>query len=74
MACNLQPQWSREDTVNQDQLQESWNLYLPAGTVLGHQDRVLVDDLELEAVGGGRAVSDFARRPHHVEAVVRRTL
>ncbi len=74
VKCNLQPQWSREDTVSQDQLQDSWNLYLPPGTVVGHQDRLVIGDLEVEALGAGRPYSDFAGRPHHVEAVVRRTL
>jgi hypothetical protein len=72
VRCNLQTQWSREDTVNLDQSQGSWNLYLPPGTQLGHQDRVVVGELQLEAIGAGRAVGDFAGRPHHVEAVVRR--
>jgi hypothetical protein len=71
VRCNLQPQWAREETANLDISQRSWNLYLPPGTALGHQDRVLVGDLQLEAVGAGRPMADFAGRPHHVEAVVR---
>jgi|SRR5580704_538951 len=72
VRCNLQPQWAREDTMNQDLSQRSWNLYLPPGTELGHQARVLVDDMALEAIGEGRAVGDFRGRAHHVEAIVRR--
>jgi hypothetical protein len=71
--CNLQPQWAREETANQDISQRSWNLYLPAGTTLGHQDRVIFAGLDpLEAIGEGRAFNDFAGRPHHVEAIVRK--
>jgi hypothetical protein len=71
--CNLQPQWAREETANQDLSQRSWNLYLPAGTQLGHQDRVIFTGLDpLEAIGEGRAFNDFAGRPHHVEAIVRK--
>lgn len=71
-ACNLQPQWAREDTANQDQSARSWNIYFPAGTTLGHQDRVLMAGLELEAIGEGREFSDFNGRSHHVEAVLRK--
>lgn len=70
--CNLQAGWRREDTANRDQESEQWNLYLPAGTALGHQDRVVVGDVTLEVIGGGRPCVDFSGRPHHVEAVLRR--
>lgn len=73
--CNLQPQWAREETANLDISQRSWNIYFPAGTALGHQDRVTVETPEgartLEAVGEGRGFSPFDGRPHHVEATVR---
>jgi hypothetical protein len=71
--CNLQPQWSREETANTDQSSRRWNLYLPPGTTLGHQDRVVFADVgTLEAIGEGRVFADFAGRPHHVEAILAR--
>lgn len=73
-ACNLQPQWAREDTANQDQQSQSWNLYLPAGTPLSGHDRVVVGEETLEVYGDGRPVSDFGGRPHHVEATLRRVV
>lgn len=73
--CNLQPGWAREETANMDISQRVWNLYLPAGTQLGHQDRVTVaegaDAGTYEAIGAGRPFAPFDARPHHVEATLR---
>jgi hypothetical protein len=74
VPCNLQPKGTTEDTANQDQQSASWNLYLPAGVELGGSDRVVVGGLTLEAIGAGRPVGDFAGRPHHVEATLRRVV
>lgn len=73
--CNLQPGWAREDTANLDISQRSWNIYFPPGVELGHQDRVTVEGQgTLEAIGEGRAFTPFDGRPHHVEAIVQRTV
>lgn len=72
VPCNLQPQWSREQTANADTQFEAWNLYLPAGTELGGQDRVVVHGVTLEVHGPGGAFVDYNGVPHHTEATVRR--
>jgi hypothetical protein len=74
VPCNVQPQWSREYTENQDQQARSFNLYLPAGTVIGGSDQVVVEGMRLEAFGEGRSFWSFDSRPHHVESVCRRVL
>ena len=72
VPCNLQPQWSREQTVNADTQVESFNLYLPAGVELGGHDRVVVEGVGYEVFGPAGEWVDFAQRPHHVEAILRR--
>ena len=74
VRCNLQPQWSRENTANQDQQSESFNLYLPAGVALSGHDRVSVGGVQHEVFGTGMDWSDFAGVPHHVEATLRRVV
>ena len=70
--CNLQPQWSREQTANEVVEFEAWNLYLPPEVELGAQDRVIVDEMVLEVYGPGGTFVDFGGRHHHVEATLRR--
>ena len=72
VAANLQPQWSREQTENQNLEATSFNLYLPAGVELGPQDRVVIDGVSYEVFGPGRGFNDFDGAAHHTEAVLRR--
>jgi hypothetical protein len=74
VPCNLQPAWSREYTENQYQEARSFNVYLPAGTEVAAQDRVLVEGMTLEAFGESRQFWAFDARSHHVELVARRVL
>jgi hypothetical protein len=48
--------------------QTSWLLYLPAGAVIGPQDRVVVDGVTYEVDGQPYRALDGAGAEHHVEA------
>lgn len=72
VRCNLQPTASSDSSANEARETEVFNLYLPAGTVLGGQDVVIVDGERLAVTGPGVKFSDFGGRPHHVEATLRR--
>ena len=72
VRCNLQPTSSSDSSDNEARDTEKYNLYLPHGSVLGGQDRVVVAGERLVAIGPGLEFVDFAGVPHHVEATLRR--
>lgn len=70
--CNLQPTSSSDSTANEARDTELFNLYLPAGVVVGGQDRVVVAGERMVASGPGLEFCGFDGVPHHVEATLRR--
>lgn len=72
VRANLQPTSSRDSSDNEARETEQFNLYLPSGTVLGGQDRIVVGAQRLVAIGPGLEFVDFDGVPHHVEATLRR--
>lgn len=73
-VCELQ-QRQRDEGDQQGELSDThWNLYLPAGVVIGTADTVLVDGQAYELVGDPWPAWDrVVQRVDHVEATVRRT-
>lgn len=73
-VCELQ-QRDRDEGDRQGELSDTlWNLYLPAGTVLGSADTVVVDGDTYELVGDPWPAWDrVVGAIDHVEATVRRT-
>jgi hypothetical protein len=68
--ANVQASTTSESTANQDQQSARFNVYFPAGVEVSGHDVVIFQGRRLEAQGGGRPMTDFAGRPHHVELLV----
>jgi|HubBroStandDraft_6_1064221.scaffolds.fasta_scaffold62099_7 hypothetical protein len=67
--ANVQASTTTESTANQDQQSARFNVYLPAGVEVSGHDVVIFQGRRLQAQGGGRPMTDFAGRPHHVEVL-----
>lgn len=67
LACEMQPESSDEDVVQQDRTTSRWRLFLPAGSDMTAKDRWRFNGVDYEV--DGEVQSWRVRgREHHIEA------